>query len=122
LLNAGVEKSKLKLLVHDRATPNFTGPFHNALSAYHIHRQHFFGFSPISKVDREFNSMNIQRRNVLSERILILFSNTTYLFSVAVSKDFPFPSVPKLYTAIASSSIYRMTVLTTIAGKSRQWR
>jgi hypothetical protein len=33
--------------------------------------------------------MNIQRRNVSSERILILFSNTTDLFSVAVSKDFP---------------------------------
>jgi hypothetical protein len=33
--------------------------------------------------------MNIQRRNVSSERMLILFSNTTDLFSVAVFKDFP---------------------------------
>jgi hypothetical protein len=37
----------------------------------------------------QLQGMNIQRRNVSSERILILFSNTTYLFSVAVSKDFP---------------------------------
>jgi hypothetical protein len=36
-----------------------------------------------------------------------------------ITSSNPFPSVPKLYTAIASSSIYRMTVLTTIAGKSR---
>jgi hypothetical protein len=49
----------------------------------------FWVFHQFSKVDREFNSMNIQRRNVPSERILILFSNTTNLFSVAVSKDFP---------------------------------
>jgi hypothetical protein len=86
--------------------------------------------------------MNIQRRNVSSERILILFSNTTDLFfreklifhqkaekmqfffdiiSVILTRNSlslcgitssnPFPSVPKLYTAIASSSIYRMTVL-----------
>jgi hypothetical protein len=39
-----------------------------------------------------------------------------------ITSSNPFPSVLKLYTAIASSSIYRMTVLTTIAGKSRQWR
>jgi hypothetical protein len=51
----------------------------------------FWVFHQFSKVDREFNSMNIQRRNVSSERIRILFSNTgtTDLFSVAVSKDFP---------------------------------
>jgi hypothetical protein len=49
----------------------------------------FWVFHQFSKVDREFNSMNIQRRNVSRERILILFSNTTDLFSVAVSKDFP---------------------------------
>jgi hypothetical protein len=90
----------------------------------------FLVFHQFSKVDREFNSMNLQRRNVSSERILILVSNTTDLFNVAVSKDFPqtilchqifhqkswenaiflsmvltssnpFPSVPKLYTAIA---------------------
>jgi hypothetical protein len=35
----------------------------------------------LSKVDREFNSMNIQRRNVSSERIRILFSS--------IHKDFP---------------------------------
>jgi hypothetical protein len=34
----------------------------------------------------------------------------------------PFPSVPGLFTAVAGSSIYRMTVLTTIVEKSRQWR
>jgi hypothetical protein len=33
----------------------------------------FLVFHQFSKVDREFNSMNIQRRNVSSERILILF-------------------------------------------------
>jgi hypothetical protein len=50
----------------------------------------FLVFHQFSNVDREFNSMNIQRRNVSSERIPILFSNTTDLFfSVAVSKDFP---------------------------------
>jgi hypothetical protein len=51
---------------------------------------YFLVFHPFSKVDKDFNSMmNIQRRNVSSEIILILFSNTTDLFSVAVSKDFP---------------------------------
>jgi hypothetical protein len=49
----------------------------------------FWVFHQFSKVDGEFNSMNIQRRNVSRERIPILFSNTTDLFSVAVSKDFP---------------------------------
>jgi hypothetical protein len=47
----------------------------------------FLVYHLFSKVDREFNSMNIQRRNVSSERILILFFNTTHLFSVAVSKE-----------------------------------
>jgi hypothetical protein len=49
----------------------------------------FWVFHQFSKVDGEFNSMNIQRRNVSKERILILFSNTSDLFSIAVSKDFP---------------------------------
>jgi hypothetical protein len=48
----------------------------------------FWVFHQFSKGDGEFNSMNIQRRNVSSERILILFSNTTDLFSIAVSKEF----------------------------------
>jgi hypothetical protein len=42
----------------------------------------FLVFHQFSKVDREFNSMNIQRRNVSSERILILLTciKTTSLF------------------------------------------
>jgi hypothetical protein len=49
----------------------------------------FWVFHQFSKVVGEFNSMNIQRRNASSERRRILFSNTTDLFSIAVSKDFP---------------------------------
>jgi hypothetical protein len=44
------------------------------------------------------------------------------LLLCGITSSNPFPSVPGLYTAVTGSSIYRMTVLTTIAGKSRQWR
>jgi hypothetical protein len=47
---------------------------------------------------------------------MVLTRNSLSLCGITSSN--PFPSVPGLYTAVAGSSIYRMT----IAGKSRQWR